>query len=788
MVLASRIARSSPLLEHSDSFGQSLQGMMIWAPGEGTKPPPARFVAFRKRVTLRKAPANATLRLFADVRYLCWINGGYVARGPARFHPLGPEYDVIDVRPFLKDGDNIIAVVVMAGASNGKMMMHAPALTALLEIGQISGDSPKIQTDNTWKCSDQTRYRPASVNWGNVADNIDATVEDGDWTQPEYDDTKWKSAIHVDGNGWGPLTARRIPLLRETPLEAKPQGGKTLPATLAAGDRITFDVGRMSQAYTTLDLEAEAGSTIDMKFESVGYHYIARAGRQTYISSDTCGMKAAALTVKSGKVTLHSFKPVEALYPFECAGSFHSSDPLLDRIWSMCARSLQLLSEDAYVDCADRERTEWMDCDPPVFDVTRSAMAGPELGADPSLGAVGKLYADPRLLEEMLRRTALTVQPDGWVKAHTCSDRFDIHALMEDRGCDWVQGVRRYYESTGNAGPVREVWPVIVRQVQWLLDRRTSRGLVKAREWVVWGNPIGYVTCEGASLNAFVYRALADAAYLGGVIGERQQAEEFDHAAKALAESFNKVLWDEKNRTYFSAFYDAPPDAKPIAGSHQLTLKVHDGLVEPTMFPALFALDQGIVPDDRRAAVTAYLFAHRNEAKRIMTFYYLFNQLYGANEASLDQEVLDMIRAKWKPMADWGTSWEEFNGASKAHCYGLFPGYFLSAYVLGVRISGPVWNKQILIEPRLGDLKQAEGIVVTEFGVVPVSWKKNDANLNFELAIPRDTLATVRLAEADSGTLILDDKPLPCAVQGRHLTFGVKAGSHKGSVKIHPQK
>ena len=107
----------------------------------------------------------------------------------------------------------------------------------------------------------------------------------------------------------------------------------------------------------------------------------------------------------------------------------------------MCARSVQVMSEDSYVDCADRERTEWMDNDPPGFDITRTAFAGP--------GADGRpVYADPRLLEEMLRRTALTQQPDGWVKAHTCSDRFDIHAYMEDRSCDWVQGARRYYEST----------------------------------------------------------------------------------------------------------------------------------------------------------------------------------------------------------------------------------------------------------------------------------------------------------------------------------------------------
>jgi alpha-L-rhamnosidase len=38
----------------------------------------------------------------------------------------------------------------------------------------------------------------------------------------------------------------------------------------------------------------------------------------------------------------------------------------------------------------------------------------------------------------------------------------------------------------------------------------------------------------------------------------------------------------------------------------------------------------------------------------------------------------------------WQAMWEEFAGGSKAHVYGMFPAYFLSAYVLGVRIDGPV--------------------------------------------------------------------------------------------------
>ena len=109
-----------PLDQAPDSIGENLREQMIWAPTD-VKLQSAN-VAFRKRFTLETPPTQATLYLFADVRYLLWINGEYVLRGPARFNPKGPEYDVAEVKAHLHSGDNEIVVLVLADQSNGKMM------------------------------------------------------------------------------------------------------------------------------------------------------------------------------------------------------------------------------------------------------------------------------------------------------------------------------------------------------------------------------------------------------------------------------------------------------------------------------------------------------------------------------------------------------------------------------------------------------------------------------------------------------------------------------------------
>ena len=766
-----------------DADGAALASSFIWTAPPGPSPSNGAFVAFRKAFQLVNATNAVTMQIFADARYLLWANGQYVQRGPGRFEPQAPEYDTINLTPFLHAGTNAVAVLVASRLSNGRVRMHAPGLTARV----TQGGQDLFATDAAWKYNAQTRYTKATADWPNIYDEFDARVENGDWTATEYDDSAWSAAQAIT-NAWGPLTASRIPPLRET-VVTPDWGGTVWPVTLASNQQVTFQFPRLVQAYVEIELDADEGSVLQLTY-STPTKITCRAGIQTYLSTDTHWIYAGGLLVKSGRITLRSVRFVERLYPFDRIGQFDSSDALLNKLWTTCVRGLEVVSEDAYVDCADRERVEWMDCDPPVFDVTRVAMAGPAADGSP-------IHADPRLLETLLRRTAYTLQTSGWVKAHTCSDRFDIHARMEDRACDWVQGARRYYESCGKTNVIQEIWPAIVTQMNYFLARRSPRGLVLAREWVVWGNPVGYQTCEGTALNAFVQRALVDAAYLGNVIGETAQAAIFAQAATDLAAAINSVLWDESAGTYRAGWYDLAI-AQAASDYRALPVGYSNNLIVPTRHAALFALDQGCVPADRRARVTQHLLANAPTDNNIMQYYYFFRQQYAADNATQDVSVLDTIRGSWADVAvsPYEATLEGLHATgSKAHCYGMFPAYFLSAYVLGVRLEGPVWDHRILVEPRLGDLDFAQGVVVTEHGPVPVAWSRtnNPGRLDFSLVIPPGTRATVHLPRAsDTNTLVLNGDVLVddgvvtagVGVTGRWFVLDLPAGTNSGSVTL----
>jgi hypothetical protein len=774
--MASLLQKAAPPLTDvlrivQDPAGQQLQSAFIWTDTTASGSKSGVAVGFRKNFSVDRKPASACLQLFADARYVLWVNGTYVERGPARFQPNGPEYDSVEIAPFLQAGKNSVALLCIGNLSGGKVMRHQPGLTAVLQIGKQAVWS----TDESWKWTDATRFRTVSASWANLGESlVDVTVEDGDWTQPGYDDSQWKSATRISGAAWGPLTARRIPRLRETVVPVIFSNGVTLPLTLKAGEKMEFSAGRIVQAYPFITLEAQAGTVL--RIEPHGVTYVAKAGSQSYFTIDTRGFIGGTIMVSKGQATITGFKLVERLYPFDCPATFTSSDPFLNRLWALCSRSCQVLSEDSYVDCADRERVEWMDDTPPGYDITRTAMA--VTGSDGHTN-----YGDPRLLGELIRRTALTLQPEGWVKAHTCSDRYDIHAKMEDRACDWVEGVRLYEEATGDQAAVREIWPAVTAQMNYFLNRRTERGLVRARDWVVWGNPVGYFTGEGTTLNVFVCSALEDAARLATLIGEEADSRRFSRAANDLKQAINTVLWDEAAGTYYAGYFT---DADLAESKQKLSLHRENNLAAPTLYSSVFALDRGVIPPERRKLVLqTVLKQHTAESRHVMVYYYLVKQLYGLDKPVYDQQVLDIFRKNWVMMVDapYQCSWEVFGGgSSKAHIYGMYPGYFLSAYVLGVRRDAPVSTKELRIEPHLADLDRAQGTVITEFGPVPVAWTKTGVELKFTLTVPPGINATLSLPyRAGHESIRLDGQDVLGTHQENRLEIPLRAGDHQGN-------
>jgi alpha-L-rhamnosidase len=794
----------------------SIQTSMIWS----TNQPDGEqvYVAFRKVFNLAEVSAPAMLQLFADSRYMLWVNGQYVLRGPCRFNPIRPEYDIVDINPHLLKGNNTIVILVhnYGSATNGRIMKHVPGLAAVL---QISGKEI-FHTDTSWRYNDKTRYQLVPRSWNSVPDVIDARIDKGEWILAGFDDSSWKCASLIEGSQWGMMYPREIPLAIEKELEnltilpQKRALNEDLPIELTAGGEILLDLGQMAMAYTEMVLEADSGSQLTIKYAlrykngkpeemwGEGNTYTACSGLQHFITTDQWAGHYVLVTCVSGRIKILRLKFTDRYYPFERIGTFECSDSMLTTLWDMAQKTIEVTSDDGYGSDA-RERNEWIqDAAKASFSTTRVASSGPGKDGKP-------VFSDPRLLKNMLRHAAQSQLPNGQIRATFPTDRGpeDCHYIIDDYSCQWFEALQTYYNSTADKEFVAEMWPALQGQINWFLKNRTSRGLLLAREYTSFDNPLAYITCEGSTINAFFYQALRCSEYLGSVLGKAMEAIVYRQAADSLYSAFNKQLWNDKEKAYNSAWQD-------------------DRLFAPTVHAQLMALQCGLVPDSRKSTVQGWflanyknpgmkhvcvnkdfekMIARRSGIDMPVMYFWVFSELYLMDTEESDQDVLREIRRRWSTMVnfqqDAGTLSESFTdekgeGASQScHNYGAIPAYFLSTYVLGVKTDGPVWKKQLLIEPRLGDLTFAEGVVVTEHGPVPISWKQSENGrlLNFDISIPEGIHATVHLpnlsekanAMMNGKILIKDGQPAKgIHVDGRWIVIQNVTGKCRGTLKL----
>ena len=577
LCLAMTSCQNKSGLNIKDTVNTSLDNSFIWADSSVAPVGKQVYIAFRKTFDMEEMPINASLSVFADSRYKLWINGHYVESGPCRFDPRRPEYDVHDVLDLLKTGRNAIVVLVHSyaiGSFNewneqcSRMMDHRPGLTARFDFELAGKGRLFFTTDQTWKLNVKTRFRPSPGTYSSVPDNIDARLDDGDWTSVEYDDSKWITAEPVKVGLWGPLHVRSIPMLKQqvvdNPAIIKPAGA-SLPLDVSRNQMILIDFGRTMQAYTILDFDAETGSELELvhcsRYMETGFkpdqvtftgdnfrdRYIACSGRQIYMCGDTWGGRYLWLIIRSGRIRLHGIKAVDRTYPFTRLGYFHCNDEILNRIWDISVRTVEVCSEDAHVDCADRERAQWMaDGYMMGWPVSRIALAGP--GNDK-----GQYYfADSRLLRNMLRHVGLSQLADGRIQPmRPSSYPPDLtHGVIDDYSCLWIQALREYYDITGDDAFVRESWSVLIRALNYFLERRTQNGLIRAMEFIYFKNPLIYKICEGTSINCYIYRSLKDAEYLGNIISDRVNSDKFRDEAGKLLSAINSNLWDEDSGRY----------------------------------------------------------------------------------------------------------------------------------------------------------------------------------------------------------------------------------------------
>jgi hypothetical protein len=413
------------------------------------------------------------------------------------------------------------------------------------------------------------------------------------------------------------------------------------------------------------------------------------------------------------------------------ANSFHSSDPLLDRIWYAGAYTVQTntiapttgrvwgppatgwdnsatvgVGGEVLVDGAKRDRTVWPG-DLGVSVPTEYASLG---DVTPTRNALTTLY-EHQAASGQLPYAGPQVNFYG-------SDTYHLWTLI---------GTATYYQYTHDDAWLDAEWANYLRAVTYILAQVGADALLTVRGTADWARS----GQGGANIaaNALLHRALTTGAELATVRRDGTHASAWTAAAAKLRTAVNATLWDDA-----AGQYRDNPDSD---------LHPQDGNA--------LAVWYGLAPADRAARVSAALTTNWNSygattpenGGQIATFPGSM-EVQAHLVAGDATRALALIRREWgymlnSPLGTASTFWEGYlaNGQfgyggaymSAAHGWATGPTSALTFYVLGIRPT--TVDGGYVVHPEPGDLRSADGSLRTPFGDIAVSWQHDVRNRAF---------------------------------------------------------
>ncbi len=687
------------------------------------------WISYRKEVNVTKVPDKLVAKIAADTKYWMWINGelavfeGGLKRGPS---PNGTYYDKVDIAPFLKEGENTIAILLWHFGKQG--FSHNSSGQAALIFEAVSPEL-RILSDKSWLCIPNPAYGSTDEphpNYRLPESNIrfDARKEQQGWNMPGFDVRgKMHGADNVDEIVWpamGELVERPIPMWKD-------YGLKDYVSVRQSNDTIYCKLPYNAQVTPYLKVEAKGGEMVGIMTDNysggsaynVRAEYIARDGVQEYESLGWMNGHEVWYIVPSG-VNVLELKYRETGYDAEFSGTFECEDPFLNELWKRSARTLYITMRDTYMDCPDRERAQWW---------------GDEVN---ELGEA--FYALSPSAQQLARKGILELvnwqETDGVLYSPVPSGNRVIELPLQSLASVGWYGFHTQYWFSGDSSFVAEAYPKVERYLLgnglWTFK---DNGLLNVRpgdwNWGDWGDDIDLEVLT----NCWYYLALKSQKEFARILGKKKDVEMLEAFMKRISDSFDARYWTG------TAYRD--PDYTKQTDDRAQAMAIVSGLATPDKYPALF--------ETLKKEYHASPYMEK----------YVLEALFKMGHADFAIERMKsryakMLKYDYTTLFEgWGIGSEGFGGGTINHAWSGGPLTILSQKLCGIEPTAPAF-KTFEVKPQMGSLKTASASLETHYGMIRVSInrksvKSHVASLTIE--VPEGTAATVTASNGKPKTV-----------------------------------
>jgi hypothetical protein len=736
-----------------------------------------RFVYFRKAFEAPAGIGGLRLRASADGRYILFLNGERLGRGPARCHPGWQYVDPFDAGGLVRPGRNVLSALVHSYGRDSSFYQLPRGSQALLfgcagfylegrleSEGIGSGESLKLDTDDSWKClTSEAWERDAPFGGTGYMERFDGRREPEGWNLPGFDDSAWSRAFvqriplpaaGSDALPFPRLVERDIGAMREE--RVLPQGQ---PNRNSQGVQV-WDFGRILLGRIGIEVEAEAGAGVELTCgESLGPDGLVfrpgaipgiftppshalrfRAGKDSHRLFEASGFRyvQAGTLDPDLRVQVRSVWAEESSYsggpsprsihagePAEGKGSFACSDSLLTAIWKAGAYTASVCRQDGFIDCPSREQRQWTgDCH--------------------IQGLLGYMTnSDPQLARKAILQATQTQAPDGMIAMASTSDLgVEWRSYIPDYALYWILSIGDYLDYSGDPSILDEVFPAVVKTLGWFMPWLDSSGLLsQVPGWVFvdWSEKLDK-RGEVLAFNALYSGALRVGARLAEEVGAASWAARWKALASSVALAAAERFWDEERGVYVDCRTET--GLSPVVSQQANAAAIAFGVAPRGRWDRMlgYIMDEGRVKltkawrwDEERS------FDARKDVVMAQPFFCHFLHAALARAGRMGG-LLGNIRRRWTPMIEQGSgtfweSWQLTEMTSRCHAFSATPVYDLSTYVLGLKPTAPGFAR-FEAQPWFGGLEWAKGGMSTPSGPISLAWQRKGAAIELEVIVP----------------------------------------------------
>ncbi|MFV0418673.1 MAG: alpha-L-rhamnosidase N-terminal domain-containing protein [Dysgonomonas sp.] len=720
---------------------------------------------FRKKIELESVPEKFIIHISADNRYRLYVNEKSVCIGPARGDLMNWYFETIDIAPYLKEGDNIIASTVW------NMGTYAPVAQISNQTGfVVQGDTDKeniINTNGSWKVTKDESYSLCSTDNGprlraymvvGPGDRIDASKYPWGWETLAYDDSNWANASGVttpspyyvgSDNLWN-LTPRNIPLMEESLQRLqkvrRAEGVKvsddfllgkkplTIPANTKAS--ILIDQGFNTTAYPQLLVSKGRGASVQLNYTEALLDNNMQKGNRSEIEGrtvignydifqpdggadrlfNTLWLRTYRyiqmdIVTSDEPLVINDFYGYYTGYPFEQKAKFASNDKSMQDIWNVGWRTARLCAGETYYDCPYYEQLQY------PGDTRIQALI--------SLSVAG----DDRLMRKAILDFYNSRVPEGLTQGRYPSNRIQV---IPPYSLFWVSMIYDYWMYRQDDEFVSQFLPAIDAVMTWYENNvDKDKNMLGPMRW--WnfvdytdgfpnGVPHGSDGGNSTVINFQLTYTLNQAAKLYEYFGKKCEADKY----RQLAARLNKGAYDLCFDKGKNAMADTP---------EKKTYSQHAGIL---------AILSGAIPVDDQKAVMRTIIDDKSLIP--VTFYFRFYLTQALKETGLGDLYYPSLDY-WRDMLKIGlTTFAEKPepARSDCHAWSASPLYDYFAVICGITPHSPNF-KTVSIEPNLGELKQISGIMPHPDGEIKAELERQGkTGIKGQIVIPDNITGTFK--------------------------------------------